>query len=78
MYPMYYVRDQYGSARLFLARGDYDRAWGILGFHLGMAAYFGLQNAYDTFDEPPDPDTLATENRSRRIAISRMPRCLAI
>ena len=55
MYPMYYVRDQYGSARLFLARGDYDRAWGVLGFHLGMAAVFGLQNAYDTFDAPPDP-----------------------
>jgi hypothetical protein len=55
MYPMYYVRDQYGSARLFLACGDYERAWGILGFHLGMAAFFGLQNAYDTFDVPPDP-----------------------
>jgi hypothetical protein len=55
MYPMYYVRDQYGVIRLFLARGEYDRAWGILGFHLGMAALFGLQNAYDTFDAPPDP-----------------------
>jgi hypothetical protein len=55
MYPMYYVRDEYGSVRLFLARGDYDRAWGVLGFHLGMAAFFGLQNAYDTFDVPPDP-----------------------
>lgn len=55
MYPMYYVRDQYSLVRLFLARGEHDRAWGILGFHLGMAALFGLQNAYDTFSEPPDP-----------------------
>jgi hypothetical protein len=55
MYPMYYVRDQYGVFRLFLSRGEYDRAWGILGFHLGMAALFGIQNAYDTFANAPDP-----------------------
>ena len=64
MYPMYYVRDQYGSARLFLARGDYNRAWGVLSFHLGMAAFFGLQNAYDTFDVPLDPGRWPRRNEA--------------
>jgi len=47
MYPMCYVRDQYGPFRLMLATGDYDRAYRILAFYAAMQNKLGIQNAYD-------------------------------
>ena len=47
MYPMCYVRDQYGPFRLMLATADYDRAYRILTFYTAMQNTLGIQNAYD-------------------------------
>jgi len=55
MYPMYYVRDQYGSFKLYLALQEYDRAWRVLAYHLGMENQWGFQNSYEAVPDPPDP-----------------------
>lgn len=54
MYPMCYVRDQYGSFRFFLSLGDHERAYRILRFYVGMQNVEGIQNAHDGRIEPPD------------------------
>ncbi len=55
MYPMYYVRDQFGSFRLFLATQEYDRARRVLAYHVGMENQWGFQNSYEAVPEPPNP-----------------------
>ncbi|MEK7257532.1 MAG: hypothetical protein AAB316_22445, partial [Bacteroidota bacterium] len=55
MYPMCYVRDQYGSFRLFLAAGEPERALRVLNFYVGMENREGIQNAHDALPFPPDP-----------------------
>lgn len=55
MYPMYYVRDQFGSFKLFLAAGEYKKAHEILNFYITKQNHEGIQNAHDLFDEPKDP-----------------------
>jgi hypothetical protein len=57
MYPMCYVRDQYGPFRLMLAMGDYDRAYRILTFYAAMQNKLGIQNAYDI-----PPEAIAADN----------------
>lgn len=49
MYPMYYVRDQYGSFRLLLAAGEYEKALEILRFYIAKENREGIQNAHDPF-----------------------------
>ena len=56
MYPMCYVRDQYGPFRLMLATGDYDRAYRILTFYTAMQNKLGIQNAYDIPSEAISAD----------------------
>ena len=55
-FPVNYVRDQQGSFRLFMAAGDYARAYQALLFHVAMQNRFGIQNAFDAIDEQPRPD----------------------
>ena len=55
MYPMYYVRDQYGSFRLFLSLGEHHRAFDILRFYVAMQNRDGIQNAHDAPPYNPDP-----------------------
>ncbi|MBL4888238.1 MAG: hypothetical protein JKZ03_07310 [Flavobacteriaceae bacterium] len=55
MYPMYYVRDQFGSFKLFLAAGEYEKALEILNFYITKQNHDGIQNAHDLFDSPKDP-----------------------
>jgi|GEM_PF-1553949 len=54
MYPMYYVRDQYGSFRLFLSLGEHRRAFDVLRFYVAMQNRDGIQNAHDAPPYPPD------------------------
>jgi len=49
MYPMYYVRDQYGSFRLLLAAGEYEKAFEVLRFYIAKENRDGIQNAHDPF-----------------------------
>ncbi len=56
MYPMCYVRDQFGSFRLFLEQGAYERAWRALAYHVAMENQWGFQNSYEAVPEPPDPN----------------------
>ncbi len=56
MYPMYYVRDQYGPFRRFIAGGDYQRAYRVLQFYVAMQNREGIQNAHDGRLTPPDPE----------------------
>lgn len=55
MYPMCYVRDQIGSFEVFLTQHDYERAYRALTFYIAMQNRYGIQNAYDTTPNPPDP-----------------------
>lgn len=55
MYPMYYVRDQYGPFKLFIAAGEYEKAYEILQFYVAKQNQDGIQNAHDLFPESPDP-----------------------
>lgn len=54
MYPMYYVRDQFGPFRLLLAAGEYSKVYGILQFYIANQNHTGIQNAYDWSEEPKD------------------------
>ena len=56
-YPVNYVRDQQGSFRLFLAAGDFERAYKALLFHVAMQNKYGIQNAFDAINEPLEPDS---------------------
>lgn len=56
MYPMCYVRDQFGSFRLFLELGAYERAWRALAYHVAMQNHWGLQNSYEAVPDLPDPN----------------------
>jgi hypothetical protein len=56
MYPMCYVRDQFGSFRLFLEQGAYQRAWHALAYHVAMQNQWGIQNSYEAVPDPPDPN----------------------
>jgi len=53
---MCYVRDQFGSFRLFLEQGAYERAWRALAYHIAMQNQWGFQNSYEAVPEPPDPN----------------------
>ena len=55
MYPMYYIRDQFGSLKLFISQGEYERALNILEFYVAKQNMEGIQNAHDLFGEPGDP-----------------------
>lgn len=55
MYPMYYVRDQYGPYKLLLAAGAYEKARNILQFYVAKQNHEGIQNAHDLFVKTPDP-----------------------
>lgn len=56
MYPMYYVRDQYGPYRLLLSAGEYQKAYNILQFYVAKQNHEGIQNAHDLFVKTPDPE----------------------
>lgn len=65
MYPMYYVRDQYGPFRLFLAAGEYKKAHSILQFYVAKQNQDGIQNAHDLFPEAPDPSIWLPDANSK-------------
>ncbi len=67
MYPMCYVRDQYGPFRLMLAVGDYDRAYRILAFYAAMQNKLGIQNAYDI-----PPAALSADNWDPHLDYARL------
>jgi hypothetical protein len=47
MYPMNYVRDQYGSVRHFEYLQDYKNIRSILEFYIAMENKYGIQNSHD-------------------------------
>ena len=53
MYPMYYHRDMYGPFLVFMASGEYERAFDLLNYLIAMENQYGLQNAYDAVADPP-------------------------
>lgn len=55
MYPMYYVRDQFGSFKLLLAAAEYQKAYEILAFYIAKQNIDGIQNAHDLFASVYDP-----------------------
>jgi len=64
MYPLYYVRDQYGSVRLFTAVGDHKRLKDILDFYITQQNREGIQNAYNPLHKRGNPmkwDSMANE-----------------
>lgn len=56
MYPNCYVRDQQGPFRLFLAVGDYDRAYKALAFHTAMQNRYGIRLEFLPGDSEDNPD----------------------
>lgn len=67
MYPMYYVRDQYGSFRLLMSLGDYERAYRVLTFYVAMQNQYGIQNAYDMVPGIPDPNNWDPSRNYRQL-----------
>ena len=65
MYPMYYVRDQFGPYKLLLAAGEYAKAYNILQFYIAKQNHEGIQNAHDLFVQTPDPSIWLPEANAR-------------
>jgi hypothetical protein len=56
MFPLRYLRDQQGPFRLFLAIGEYERAFKALAFHTAMQNRYGVQDWYSPVAPEPAPD----------------------
>ena len=65
MYPMYYVRDQYGPYKLLLAAGEYEKALNILQFYVAKQNHEGIQNAHDLFIKTPNPAKWLSDANAR-------------
>jgi hypothetical protein len=64
MYPMCYVRDQYGSFRFLIEAGRTEDAWRLLEYIVAMQNAYGIQNANDaTLTAPTERDLEFTPGR---------------